>query len=394
MFIGITVQTDKRPDSARRNIRVNHSALKLYFLTTAITILSGNAMSQERKVVGRIIDHTTQKPIKDVNIVVPGTTTATFTNQLGFFELPADASKHKTLVVSHIGFKTYELPVPRTDRFKVPMEKEHVLLKRLNLNMYPNDSRANEKQMVQNPLPAEDNVAATESSATFTGGINDFYSYMGNVLAPEIPRTGSKGFDIFFTINDAGKAIDISTSDTSTAIRNIVKQTFQKMPDWKPAMQRGNNVVQHFEISVIRLNLKTIIATELNDFYSFILNNIKYPASARRMGIEGAVYMEFELDREGNIIVMKLVKGISDDCNREVARVISMLPAELNSTLTSKTACWQFIVPIFFTLEGGGRIKGKRFDPTSDPVFLYEALMLKEVDVTAGGLVVRRREIH
>ncbi len=46
-------------------------------------------------------------------------------------------------------------------------------------------------------------------------------------------------------------------------------------------------------------------------FYQYIAKNLKYPAQARRMGIEGRVFVQFVVDPQGNITEVEAVRGIS-----------------------------------------------------------------------------------
>ncbi len=58
----------------------------------------------------------------------------------------------------------------------------------------------------------------------------------------------------------------------------------------------------------------------------FIAKNMKYPAQARRMGVEGSVFVSFVVDREGNISDPQVIKGISADCDKEAIRVVKAMP--------------------------------------------------------------------
>src|SRR5689334_14937909 len=49
----------------------------------------------------------------------------------------------------------------------------------------------------------------------------------------------------------------------------------------------------------------------LEAMYKFINKNMKYPASARRMNIEGSVFVGFVVDADGKIADAAIIKGIS-----------------------------------------------------------------------------------
>ena len=60
----------------------------------------------------------------------------------------------------------------------------------------------------------------------------------------------------------------------------------------------------------------------LSALYATIANNIIYPPNARRMGIEGRVYLEFFIEVDGSLSELRVVKGIGSDCDEEAIRVV------------------------------------------------------------------------
>lgn len=352
---------------------------KLLILALLISI---NTFSQERKIIGRILAFGTQKPIKDANIVILGTTSGTFSNQLGFFELTVDPSKYKTLIASHIGFKTSEVLIPAEDRFKFFLEKEHILLNHLNLNLYPRN-RSNELKSDVPKTKNDSDLIAVESGASFPNGMDNFYDFIGNSLASELSQVNEQGFNITFTINEGGQAVEILISDSTELVKAAVRQAFQKMPNWIPGTQRQNNISQYFILPIVSLDIPDVKSLDLKDFYSFISRNIKYPAQARRMGVEGAVYVEFQIDNSGNVMSIKLLKDIGADCGDEVRRIIAATPTELTKSLFDKTHFNQFILPVCFGLDRP--FKTQQFTSNSD------ALLLNEVAVTSIGVVREQR---
>src|SRR5690606_1607981 len=59
---------------------------------------------------------------------------------------------------------------------------------------------------------------------------------------------------------------------------------------------------------------------------AFIKKNMRYPASARRMGIEGTVYLSFVVGKDGSINDVQVLRGISADCDKEAVRVVQSMP--------------------------------------------------------------------
>jgi protein TonB len=88
----------------------------------------------------------------------------------------------------------------------------------------------------------------------------------------------------------------------------------------------------------------------LQAFYQFVGNNVKYPAQARRMGIEGRVFVEFVINRDGSLSEVKAIKGIGAGCDEEAVRIIQSAPAWNPAKQRGKTVRQRYTLPIIFKL--------------------------------------------
>jgi periplasmic protein TonB len=61
-------------------------------------------------------------------------------------------------------------------------------------------------------------------------------------------------------------------------------------------------------------------------FFNFVRKNLKYPAQARRMGIEGKVLVQFVVDESGNLTNIEILRGIGAGCDEEVLRIMNEAP--------------------------------------------------------------------
>lgn len=61
-------------------------------------------------------------------------------------------------------------------------------------------------------------------------------------------------------------------------------------------------------------------------FFKYISEHLKYPPQARRMAVEGRVYCEFVVNRDGTIQDVKVTRGIGAGCDEEAIRVIKSSP--------------------------------------------------------------------
>lgn len=81
--------------------------------------------------------------------------------------------------------------------------------------------------------------------------------------------------------------------------------------------------------------------------------NVKYPALARRMEIEGTVYLQFKVTHEGEIREIEVLRGINAQCDAEAERVLAMA-SHVNfdpALFRGKRVKSAYILPVSFRLE-------------------------------------------
>jgi periplasmic protein TonB len=85
-------------------------------------------------------------------------------------------------------------------------------------------------------------------------------------------------------------------------------------------------------------------------FYKYVGEKIKYPAQARRMGVEGRVFVEFVVNRDGSIVDVKSIKGIGAGCDEEAVRIVQSAPAWKPGKQRGKAVRQKMVIPIIFKL--------------------------------------------
>ncbi len=85
--------------------------------------------------------------------------------------------------------------------------------------------------------------------------------------------------------------------------------------------------------------------------YKFIYKNVKYPASARRMNVEGSVYVGFVVDADGKISEASVIKGISADCDKEALRVVQLMPKWRPGKQSGRAVRVKYVLPIKYKLD-------------------------------------------
>jgi protein TonB len=83
-------------------------------------------------------------------------------------------------------------------------------------------------------------------------------------------------------------------------------------------------------------------------FTEFVSKNLVYPAMARRMDIQGKVYVEFIVERDGTITNVRTMKGIGAGCDEEAVRVVSISPKWNPGKQRGRAVRQKMILPINF----------------------------------------------
>jgi periplasmic protein TonB len=87
----------------------------------------------------------------------------------------------------------------------------------------------------------------------------------------------------------------------------------------------------------------------INSFNQFVSNRLVYPPQARRMGIQGKVYIEFIVERDGSITNVRTLKGIGAGCDEEAVRVVGLAPKWNPGKQRGRPVRQKMILPIIFS---------------------------------------------
>lgn len=86
-------------------------------------------------------------------------------------------------------------------------------------------------------------------------------------------------------------------------------------------------------------------------FYSYVQKNLRYPSRAKRMNVQGKVYVEFVVDKDGSLSDIKILKGIGSGCDEEALRVLKNAPNWKPGKQRGRPVRVRMTVPIIFRLQ-------------------------------------------
>lgn len=89
----------------------------------------------------------------------------------------------------------------------------------------------------------------------------------------------------------------------------------------------------------------------------FLGNNLQYPESAQKAGIEGRVLVTFIVGADGVVRNPKVYKSVDEALDKEALRVIALMPAWKPGTVKEKPVNVKFTIPVTFRLQNNDGAK-------------------------------------
>ena len=85
--------------------------------------------------------------------------------------------------------------------------------------------------------------------------------------------------------------------------------------------------------------------------YAFLRANLRYPPKARDAGIQGAVWIQFVVDKEGKISEIEILRGIGGGCDEESIRVLQAMPTWTPGRQAGRNVAVRYKMPLKYTLK-------------------------------------------
>lgn len=87
------------------------------------------------------------------------------------------------------------------------------------------------------------------------------------------------------------------------------------------------------------------------ELYSFLAQNINYPADAVKSKQQGTVRVGFVVNTDGCICEIKVVSGVCESLDSEAVRVMTTMPKWTPGKVKGKAVRTKFNIPVTFRLQ-------------------------------------------
>ena len=292
-----------------------------------------------------ILDDETGQPLIGASVVVKGGKEGTITDRKGAFslEVPANA----ILRCSYQGRESQEvLAADMTNNTHLSLSSK---------------SREMNEQV----------FTVVEKMPSFPGGDAELLKYIAtNIKYPkESQDNGEQGRVICSFI--VGRDGSVNNPEVLRGVTPLLNEeavrVINTMPRWNPGMQRGKAVAVKYTVPITfrlkspveEMKEETLTVVDVMPQYpggdrellKFIAQSIKYPTDAQEAGVQGRVICSFVVDKKGNIVEPKIIRGIDPSLDAEALRVIGMMPRWTPGRQDGKAVRVLYTVPITFRLQ-------------------------------------------
>ncbi|MDX5337832.1 MAG: energy transducer TonB [Cyclobacteriaceae bacterium] len=85
-------------------------------------------------------------------------------------------------------------------------------------------------------------------------------------------------------------------------------------------------------------------------FTQYMIDNLKYPETAKEKGIEGLVLVAFVVKSDGSVENIEIIQGIGAGCDEEASRIVAESGKWTPGKMDGKAVNTQMTLPIKFKL--------------------------------------------
>jgi len=142
---------------------------------------------------------------------------------------------------------------------------------------------------------------------------------------------------------------EVQIATVTEAAQTVVNEP---VPDRVEVVQQEDKAVEEKEeVFIIVEEPATFQGGDLNSFRDWVQKNLKYPPVAAENGISGKVYVQFAVNSKGEVMDVKVLRGVDPSLDKESIRVIQSSPTWIPAKQGGRNVAQQFVIPLSFVLQ-------------------------------------------
>ncbi len=105
-------------------------------------------------------------------------------------------------------------------------------------------------------------------------------------------------------------------------------------------------------VKIVEIEAPPIYPGGVEKFYEYIARSLRYPTDAMQSKIQGSVLISYVISETGEVVDVKVDRGVSASLDREAVRVMLASPKWTPAKLFGKNVRVKFTIPIKFSITG------------------------------------------
>jgi protein TonB len=152
------------------------------------------------------------------------------------------------------------------------------------------------------------------------------------------------------------QAISFVTVDNTIDVEDKSLFTFDDTPEapidiYVPIPQAPQEQIVETDDPFIVVEDKPQFPGGEGELLRFLATQVKYPQIARETNIQGTVYAQFVIEKNGKVSNVKVMRGIGGGCDEEAVRVLRAMPDWTPGKQRGMPVRVMFTIPVSFKLN-------------------------------------------
>jgi len=99
-----------------------------------------------------------------------------------------------------------------------------------------------------------------------------------------------------------------------------------------------------------QLDIEPVFEGGMEKFPLFLQKNLNYPKKSRKKRIEGYIFIQFVIEKNGDVTNIKILQHLDEYCDAEAKRVIGLMPKWTPGQKNGRNVRTYFNLPLKFSL--------------------------------------------
>lgn len=188
------------------------------------------------------------------------------------------------------------------------------------------------------------------------GGWPGFYRYFAQRVSGHATEITGEQAKLSFLVSASGMVHSVEVEGASEALAELMTKAVTTMPRFPLKGMQGppyrvvlwiENADQVFKM----IGESAVPRGGMAEFYKQVAINMRYPEPARKKKIQGQVFVEFVVERDGRLSQTKVLHGLGFGCDEEAIRLIRSSPHWIPGKMYGRPQRQLYVLPLQFGKE-------------------------------------------